>query len=535
MTSPRTEIDRLRTPREDRSAMVEPPLDAMTELVDENLRIRDQLDYDLQGRSLAEISHLARRELLIAARRWTAAYRDVPATEPDPNEPIYLAGHQPQMFHPGVWFKNFALDSVARRHGATAVNLIVDNDVLSAASIRVPGGSVCEPNGEQIAFDQSDPKVPYEERRIEDRELLATFGRRAAEQIAPLVADPLLAQYWPLVVASAKQTDRLGACLAQGRHRLEAAWGLETLEVPQSEVCSGEAFQWFTAYLLARLPDFRTIYNEAVREYRRIHHVRSSSHPAPELAEDGEWLESPFWTWTAASPRRRRLFARSAGDEIVLCDRQSWEVRLPLRSDGDASPAVDRLMQLQREGVRIRSRALITTLWARLALGDLFIHGIGGAKYDRVTDRLIERFFRRSPPRIAVVSATLLLPIERERVTPDDARSIQQALRGLTYHPERYLDGPDRAALELIDAKRRWISTPPTAENARQRCHAIREANFSLQPLVESQRRQLVQRQTHVARHLKAEELLAWREYAFCLYPEATLQNFFSRLLHKIA
>ena len=59
---------------------------------------------------------------------------------------IYLAGHQPQMFHPGVWFKNFALGELARRHGATAVNLIVDNDMLSDASLRVPGGSVSEPH-----------------------------------------------------------------------------------------------------------------------------------------------------------------------------------------------------------------------------------------------------------------------------------------------------------------------------------------------------------------------------------------------------
>ena len=82
-------------------------------------------------------------------------------------------------------------------------------------------------------------------------------------------------------------------------------------------MCAGEAFQWFTAHLLARLPEFRAIYNEAVREYRRVHHVRSLSHPVPELAEEGPWLEAPLWVWTADEPRRRRLFARAAGGEIV--------------------------------------------------------------------------------------------------------------------------------------------------------------------------------------------------------------------------
>ena len=53
-----------------------------------------------------------------AARRWTAAYRNVPRrSRPIRSGLIYLAGHQPQMFHPGVWFKNFALGELA---GGTA-------------------------------------------------------------------------------------------------------------------------------------------------------------------------------------------------------------------------------------------------------------------------------------------------------------------------------------------------------------------------------------------------------------------------------
>ncbi len=133
------EHDRLRTPREDRTALVQPPFDHVTDLVGENLRIRDQVHCDLQGRPLGEISRLARSELLAAARRWTGAYRNVPSELPDPRGLIYLAGHQPQMFHPGVWFKNVALGELARQHGAAAINLIIDNDILSDATLRVPG------------------------------------------------------------------------------------------------------------------------------------------------------------------------------------------------------------------------------------------------------------------------------------------------------------------------------------------------------------------------------------------------------------
>jgi hypothetical protein len=526
---------RLRAPREDRAALVEPPFNQVRGLVDENLRIRDQLHYDLHGRSLVELSQLARTELLAAARRWTAAYRNVPVVPSNPSGLIYLAGHQPQMFHPGVWLKNFALGELARRHGATAVNLIIDNDILSDASLQVPSGSISEPQAVQVPFDRPEPKIPYEQRRIGDRELFATFDRRVIEQIAPLVADPLIAEYWPLVRARMEHTDNLGVCLTQARHQLEGLWGLETLEVPQSCVCMGEAFQWFTAYLLVRLPEFRLIYNEAVREYRRVHHVRSLSHPVPELAEDGHWLEAPFWVWTADDPRRRRLFARSTGGEIAISDRGSWEVRLPLGADGHYGRAAQRLLDLQCSGVCIRSRALTTTLWARLALGDLFIHGIGGAKYDGVTNLLMERFFRLRPPGIMVLSATLLLPIERDRSGAGDLPAIGRTLRNMTYHPEQFLDGSESATSKLIAAKRRWIKTPQTVENARQRCQAIRDVNAALQPWLDSPRRRQTELQARVLCKLRAESVLAWRGYAFCLYPAPVLQEFLSGLLHKTA
>ena len=146
----------------------------MPELVAENLRLRSGLhDYDLQGRSLADISLLARTELLDGgtamdgrvSQRTSSPALDSPP--PIPSGLIYLAGHQPQMFHPGVWFKNFALGELAKRHGATAVNLIIDGDTLSDTSLRVPGGSVAEPHVAPDPFRPAGPRYPL--RRTKDR------------------------------------------------------------------------------------------------------------------------------------------------------------------------------------------------------------------------------------------------------------------------------------------------------------------------------------------------------------------------------
>ena len=205
------------------------------------------------------------------------------------------------------------------------------------------------------------------------------------------------------------------------------------------------------------------------------------------------------------------------------------------------------------QGVRVRSRALITTLWARLALCDLFMHGIGGAKYDQVTDRLIETFFGTTPPGIMVLSATLHLPIQQAEGMPrgvvtEDGRNshavlhdIRREIRELSYHPEKYLhanhllNGESSAQVDaLTEEKQRWIRTPVTHENAYARWNAFRRLNNALQPWVARRRQEILELQSQMQRAARHEKVLGSREYGFCLYPESYLQDFFREMLPAI-
>jgi hypothetical protein len=524
-------VRRIHAPREDGATFIDPPAETAGALIDCNIRRRATYEYDFQGRSLNELSALAREQLLREAQRYTSQYRDV--EPPVASGRLLLAGHQPQLFHPGVWFKNFALGRLAQAHDAAAVNLVIDSDTIKSASIRVPGGSVESPLAHTVMFDDASAEIPYEQRQILNPALFASFAERVGEVLKPLVADPLIHDYWPLVLGRSRETKNLGQCLAQGRHQLEGQWGLSTLEFPQSQICHLDAFYWFAAHLFAQLPRLREIYNGAVAQYRRTYHLRSANHPVPDLAIEGEWLEAPFWIWSTTDSRRRRLFVRRRGEEILLTDRQSLEIALPLSAEGLGQRAVDVLASLPARGIHIRTRALLTTMFARLLAGDLFLHGIGGGKYDELTDLLIARFFGLKPPAVMVLSATLHLPIARPRVSSDDARRIEQLLRELEFHPERYLDAvadhgaSSPAAIEqLVATKRHWIDTPQTRQNARARCHEIRRVNAALQALLEQRRSELVAERETIARLLRADHVLSSREYAFCLYPEKTLRNF---------
>lgn len=519
----------LGAPTGDGQKLIDPPYSALPGIVAENRQLLVAVDYDMQGRALADISASARRALVTRAVAYTRQYRDVPQRWNDAGSltavPFILSGHQPQLFHPGVWYKNFVLGRLARELRGVGVHLLIDSDMCRGVSIRVPSGSVDEPRVEAVAYDAPSAEVPYEERTIRDMATLTSFPDRVVALLSPLVERPLVESLWPLALGRNSTQMNLGLRLAQGRHALEETWHNDTLELPQSAVCQLPEFAWFLAHVLAQLPRFWATHNDALAAYRRSLGLRNRAQPIPDLAESDGWLEAPFWIWTNDDPRRRPLFAQQNAGELVISDRHQHRIKLTLSDDTDATAAVEHLLALSARGVKIRTRALTTTLFARMVLGDLFLHGIGGARYDQVTDQIIRGFFECTPPEFAAVSATLRLPIANRPAETQNGRHWQQQLRDLRYHPERFLDSRDTSTTEHVAAKKRWVQTEKTPQNARERHQAIAAANKSLQPYVEAERRKIEWEHEETDRRQRSCAILDSRDYSFCLFPRTHFEK----------
>jgi hypothetical protein len=510
---------RYRAPSDSGQKLVVPPWSELGALVDANLAWRVRHDFDLLGRSLAELAAEARREIGVVSSS-------------DARAPLIVTGHQPGLVHPGVWVKNFAAAQLAASLGGAGIHVVIDADVCRTPAILVPSGTVDRPRAASVEFDLAASAQPWEERRILDHDLWWTFPERVHAAADGLLGEMFLDVWWPQAVARANETGLVGAALAGARRDAELDWGVDNAELPQSRLCQTGAFRHFVVTLLADLPRFVAAHNESLGEYRRLHGLRNHAHPAPNLATDGPWLEAPFWLWSRDDPHRRPAFVRAADGGVVVSDRRKIDRRLPLSGVHGAADAVAMLAEWEAEGIKLRSRALITTLFTRLVVADLFIHGIGGAKYDEATDAISQRFFRVTPPGFAVMSGTLRLPIPHWSGQAGDARRLRRELRELTFHPERRLaaaapaNGQREAIALLVAEKSRWIRTPKAPATAAERHHGIVSANAALQPFVAADRQALERNLAAAIDGDRARRVLESREYASCLFPRNGLRKF---------
>lgn len=487
--------DRLRAPDADGAAVLDPPARALTaRAAGLDGGSVPPPEISIAGQSLASLVRLGRREMLELAAAWSGTSLPVgplsggfPSGSPAARggsaatPPVILAGHQPALFHPGVWLKNFVLDRLARGTGAVAVNLLVDNDIDSLPGVLVPelreSGRV---GWRRLLYDAERPPAPFELQVLRDPEAMRTFPQRLSDAVRPWVSDPLVQRLWRNVVVRGEAgKGPVGHRIAAGRQALEKELGLSTLEVPLSHLCRTRAFACFVSEVVERHRGFAEVYNRELGRYRDRHRIRNRQQPIPDLQSGLRSTELPFWIFTAEDPVRRRVGIEESGGSYRLTAAGSdwvWPFRIPTLTD--------QMHGLLLSNVCFRPRALTTTLFVRLLLGDLFLHGIGGAAYDQITDAVASGFFGVPLPPFATTTGTFRPVDWSPREAGARLESLQALLRELQYHPERHLDPRDPRVSDLIAAKRELIGQMPDAGGRRARHARMFALNASLREAV---------------------------------------------------
>ena len=126
---------RLRSPQQNGEALDVPAASNVDDLFKSNLLLRSKYN-----EALSNFSWIARKQVFDAAVSYTRRYLPEVDSwlESVSTDRVVMAGHQPTLFHPGVWYKNFRLDALAKRFDAVPINLVVDNDLMASPSMSCP-------------------------------------------------------------------------------------------------------------------------------------------------------------------------------------------------------------------------------------------------------------------------------------------------------------------------------------------------------------------------------------------------------------
>jgi hypothetical protein len=161
------------------------------------------------------------------------------------------------------------------------------------------------------------------------------------------------------------------------------------------------------------------------------------------------------------------LLARDDYVELPL-----WRIREGgVRAHGYDSDA-ERL--LDGDDIKLMPRALFMTAMLRLVVCDLFVHGRGGANYDRAMELWVRSWLDVEPCPIAVVSADVRIPLRgegEESISADDAIRAQ---RKLWHEPAggdakvEYIKNIANAPRRSAERKRLFLAMQESLEKQRQ-------------------------------------------------------------------
>lgn len=444
------------------------------------------------------IQNIPLGELRARQRKWIGHTPD--------DQPLIATGHQIELYHPGVWVKDVLTNAVARKVGGQPWHFAVDTDSPKHLHLRWPGGSMPitdDPHLNSAAWTGLlDGPTPA---HITELEGALDEAKHRWD------FEPSAGGFLQALRKLAIEQPPLASGLTNAIHQLDWGLGLRQHALLMAPVWGCEPYLIFAHHLLARPAQFAVRYNAALADYRREQRITSPGRPMPDLAHTLDEVETPFWLDDIAGETRQRLSVRRNGDGWALRDFTFRE------STGGDEAAAKLLAWLRQNRLRIAPRALTLTTFFRLLLADQFVHGIGGGRYDQVTDRLIASHFGIDPPRFSVTTATLYFP----------AASGQKrvSLRPLLQEGRRIRHGSFwREKRALADR----IATLPRRSVERRKLFNQMHANLA-QLAASPAMQQWSSRLEQATREQMRQKTLFDRELFFVLQPQDRLREMISR------
>ncbi len=527
-----------------------PSADKISSLLEENKKIFGQYSFTILNQPFSEVRENYRKEVIRGALKFSSKF-DPNIEEKICSAPQYIiqTGHQPVFFHPGIWIKNIFLNELIKSplpDRSLGLNIILDNDIFKGLNFSLPALS---PTGnlklERVNFLSPTlaPNLPFEEYPCPSLELITKFNRDVIHRLKSLESENKnILNNFKIFTRCLENSSRLcsqnykranlGEFLSLARRLYEKEIEPIYLEIPFSQICSSDEFLSFFLEITENIESFSKIYNNKLDEYRKLFKIRNRAHPSPDLIIKENLIEAPFWIWKEGDQRRKIFILRE--EEVNYLYNDSYGKIFLIEKDGLKSLSSLKTI-LKEQGLKIRPKALLLTLYNRLFISDLFVHGLGGAKYDLVTDEIIREFFKVEPPHFLVVSCTLYLNFKSSPGTSDSKISaLKKKTRDLEFNPERYVDElsltkKDEIQMGKLAEKKteliKKIKEIPSPVEKRKISEEIKAINNFMVEKVRPLKCELSKKLEDEEEKMKQSKVYTFREFPYCFFSAKELRN----------
>ncbi len=532
-------------PKKNREVFIDPAHEDIPGLIDLN-RERSQLyRFYINGIPFFQFREQVRSEILKKAGEYTekiwslSSKLNISGTENlsnikdsyTPEKKIIQTGHSPVLAHPGILIKHSLVSSIAKKVNGIGINMVVDNDASNDNCLNIPEINGQDAVVEKIEYFPGLRNLAFEEIRYAGSTQLPTFK----EGVLKTLRNPDMAQTFEnfinIAIKVSKEAQQFSDIFTYARHLFLARFGIYNLEVPVSTISETDSFLHFFLHITANLKRFVNIYNTKLREYRTLKRISSKANPLPDLKEEGYVAEMPFWMWRE-DEQRESLFASIAdeGRISIICENKIVE-HFDFGEKNRSTENLKRLKALLSKGIKIRPKAIANTMYSRMFFSDLFVHGIGGAKYDLITDEIIRAFFCIEPLEYATVSATLYLPYKPFDVSDKEINSIRHVIKDMGHNPDRYATGKimeDAEMRSMINEKKELITKASRdTKEKRLAFDRIKELNTLMKEKISPLIKEKGKNMEGLEKKLRYNSIVTNRVYPFCVYPEKMLGELF--------
>jgi hypothetical protein len=178
-------------------------------------------------------------------------------------------------------------------------------------------------------------------------------------------------------------------------------------------------------------------------------------------------------------------------------------------------------------------KAVALTLFARTFIGDMFIHGVGGGRYDAIADGVSRTYYGVEPLAYAVASMTMYLPLRAHAVTPQQVERARRRVDRFRHNPDSMLGEVDFDSLEerdrargLAEEKARLIERVASPDiDKRELSAMIRKINGELRTMLGPLEARITEDLRTLEDQLAASEVLTDRTYPFCFWDPREVQD----------